>query len=175
MQLDDPKEQLKRIHINSYELTYVDDFLKAFKSRITEQIITDFENIYKINSDYDIFQYSEITLKNISFKQDKLTFNTTLDNFSKMVFSVINAYGMFEYDSLDQFYYCNSANTDIEKIKTITGHLHWLNRFEEIYSSIYYIFKDFDISKLDPYGTFGSIILDSFQDIDNYIADYGIE
>lgn len=174
--LDDEQGQelLYRIMENNYESTYIEDTITSFQGNITDTIKRDFENIYKINSYVDDFKFDKIEVANIDFRNNRITFNSTCKNFAKMLVSVINDYGMFVYDSIDDFFDSYPANTEKQKRKTLFDHLSYLGDYENINGTIYGIFKAFDLSKLDTYNNFGSYCVTN-ADIDNYIKDYGLD
>jgi hypothetical protein len=77
---------------------------------------------------------------------------------------------MFYYNSITEFYQSLPANTLQEKIQYTIDHLHWLNKLEEIYGTVYGLFK-FDTEYIDRYGVFGDYDYTD-EEIDEYVEEW---
>lgn len=139
---------------NSYTEEYYKDVLNTLEDKIKEdfkELNTFFDKEYG-----DIDVDGNISVKRVDFDKDEIEFtgSNVVDKMTSIVLNCINGYGMFEYPSLEEFYYANDAKDDNTKIDAIVSHIHWLKYFEDIYGTVYNIFR-IDLSKIDYYGTMG--------------------
>jgi hypothetical protein len=165
------KSLLTTIMIYKYEESYMTEYYENYISQLEQKIITDFKNIYKVNSDQ--FPFNEIKIKNVDFEKNIIELITSIEDIVNMLLDSINNYGLFEITSMSDFFNMNAAFTqkEKEKEKVIVNHLHWLNNYEEINGTIFNIFK-FDSKFVDYYGTLGTYKIE-IADIDEHIKNYG--
>lgn len=161
---------IKEAKLRQYEESYYDEYIKEYKSQLTAQIKKDFNNINQVELELNdrIIKINNNNM-HIDFDKNIIVFNDDIDNMAMLVIAVINDYGMFEFNSIKDFYdsYDDLTAYDLfRKIKLVEDHLHWLSRFENIYGTIYDIFQ-FDTQYIDYYGTLGN-----FDVTINNIVDY---
>jgi len=141
-----------------YENSYISDYYSLFIEELEKKVRKDIVNICKFYIDTqdelnikEIIEVNKFDVMNniISFKG-----KNEVDDFASIIINCINGYGTFHYDNLEDFYYVNSVKTMSDKIDTVEGHLHWLKYFEEIYGTMYNIFKK-DFSDLDRNNSLG--------------------
>lgn len=150
------KEAIVSAKSRNYEDTYVDEYFESFKSGIEEKIIKDMENIQKLLAD-DVKGFcieGKFTCK-VNWFEDKIIFSGKLKVLQAIIVEVINSYGLFIYDSIEEFVESNEGSIK----DRIDGHIAWLKETENIYCTIYNLFK-FDTKFIDYHGTLGSDKLD---------------
>ena len=145
------KVAVESVKAQNYESTYIDEYFEGFKSQIEEKIIKDIENIQKMLAE-DIVSFNvsgQFTCK-LDWYEDKIIFSGKIKALEAVIVEVINNYGMFQYSSIEEFKYCNEGNIK----KRIENHIAWLKETENIYGTIYNLFK-FDTKFIDYYGNMG--------------------
>lgn len=155
----DIENEVFKIALNRhYEDSYIEEYSKKFINILEEKIEKDITNIQHFYED-ELREYGiegKLLVK-VDWEHDKIIFSGKLTILDVMITECINSYGAFGY-TLKSFKKEGSLKERVE------SHLHWLNKFEEIYGSIYSIF-DFH-SNIDYYNTFGNTLFSKDDIID---------
>lgn len=140
----------------NYENTYMSEYFEEFKKQIEKKIIKDIENIQKMLSDElnDFNIHGNFSCK-INWEKDEIIFYGKIKALEAIIVEVCNAYGLFIYGSLKEFKEVNGGSIK----DRIESHMSWLKSTEDIYGTIYNLFK-FNSEFIDYYGSMGSYDLD---------------
>lgn len=143
-----------------YRTSYVDAYYKEILEELTSKITKDIKELnkfYQEDTGDSIYTKGKIEVKEIDFSSNDLeiTGENEIDKLATIIIDCINGYGMFYYESLEEFYEAYNAVTKNTKIEAVKSHLHWLRYFEDIYGTVHDIFK-IDLSNIDDYNTLGN-------------------
>lgn len=138
-----------------YEDSYMEEYYNAAKKAIEKKIYEDFMNLNTFFDEEDEISYpGTLDIEKIDWKRDVIVFDGPIEKLASYIINAINGYGMFYYESIDDFFDSMPAYSFDEKLNAITSHLHWLHEMENIYGTIYNFFI-INLENLDSYGTFG--------------------
>lgn len=169
---EDIDEIIKNVMIIHYENSYIDKYYKELCNQLEDKIKKDFSilnTFFKVGCG-EIEIKDDLIILEINWKDDYVKFKGPIKKLASYCINAINGWGLFHYDSITEFFRVNSATTLQEKIQCIVNHLHWLNKLEEIYGTIYSLFK-FDTKYIDYYGTLGDYDYTD-EEIREYVENY---
>jgi hypothetical protein len=169
---DDIDEIIKNVMIIHYESTYIDECYHELCRQLEDKIKKDFKvlNTFFKESCGEIEVKDDLTITDINWKNDYIEFKGPIKKLASYCINAINGWGMFYYNSITEFFQSLPAETLQEKIQYTIDHLHWLNKLEEIYGTVYGLFK-FDTQYIDYYGTLGDYSYTD-EEIDEYIEEW---
>ena len=145
----------KRAAFDRYVYTYIDEYSEEAIKILEDKIRFDLNNLGDIFSEYDEFTgEGTISVHEIDWDNREITIEGDIETLACYVLNAINGYGMFVYESLDDFWYANSAKTFDEKLQAVEGHFHWLKHVEDIYGTGEGFFL-LDTSKIGQYSYYG--------------------
>jgi len=147
-------EAIKRAKYWAYERTYFNEYVQEAKEIIGKKIHYDFKHLNNFfdGASGEFFVDGEVLVKKIDWKNDEIVFEGKLSKLETYVVNACNGYGIFRYDSMDEFRHVHVGYTLKERIES---HMHWLKYMEDIYGTIHYFFQ-IDLDSIDPYGTLGN-------------------
>lgn len=160
IELDDEDlvEIWKRGVQRHYERSYMDDYYERLIIKIEEKVQDSFRDL----TDFFDVELAEAGLPletippfkvSLDWANDGLTIEGNLSALEVILIELINGYGMFGYDNLEEFRALNVSNQE----QRILGHLHYLHQIESIYGTIYDFFHVRGLSDLDRYYMFGDL------------------
>lgn len=159
---EDIREDLLSAVVNrKYEDTYINEYAETLISTLSDKIVDDFKNLSDV-MEYELTEantHGKIDIK-LDWYNDEIIFSGKISMLDVFIVNCINGHGMFHF-SMKDFKEEGKIQDRIE------GHLHWLNKFEEIYGTIYNIFK-YDTSCLSRYYTFGNTYFELADIIEAY-------
>lgn len=145
----------RRAAFDRYVYSYTNEYFSAVIEAIDDKIRHDLNKLGDLFSENDEFTGDGyIGVYDIDWDKYEVILEGNIDTFACYLINIINGYGMFVFDSLDEFWYTNSAENDSEKIDAVEGHLHWLQYTEDIYGTGENYFR-LDVSKIGEYSCYG--------------------
>jgi len=128
------RDILQQVKQRTYRMNFIDSYYEKFKERLRDNIQYSFEEIVKIlggeNLEHELDFRNAKLIPTISFSERTITFEGDIDLLEDIVVSCINGYGMFYYDSIEEFRYVCGDESQKERIES---HLHWLGYFKDIW------------------------------------------
>lgn len=182
--LDKIKDSIKLAMFYNYENSYIEEYTEKLQNIISDKITYDFNHLsdflfdeltdLKLNEDLlNELKSNNFEIKtDINFTDNTLKIYCDIDILSGLAITCINGYGMFGYNSIQEFYDSQPCNNKKEKVNYVINHLNWLSELENIYGSTYYFFTitDNDIENIDKYNCLGSLDC-SIENIKNVLCE----
>lgn len=137
----DREELIQSTKNRLYEVNYIGEYYDRYECALEDKINQDITNLITLLKDdledHKVFGTEKDLSVVVDWTRDLIIFKGKLSLLDTSIMEVINSYGMFGYDSLEQFKEFEGRKIGC-RIKNL---IHWLKETENIYGSIYDLFR----------------------------------